>query len=113
MPNSIYTVADPQDLLHREPLVATFRVRGVPSHEAFQFKLVNIHTDPDETKTELDALGDVFVVLRGGDRETAAEPIASMQIVHVREQSASGLLTVIRDLGTARGATVQLHRKMP
>lgn len=60
-PRSIYTVPDPQDLLHREPLVARFRVRNVPPHQAFTFTLVNIHTDPDETATELDALARVFV----------------------------------------------------
>lgn len=59
-PESMYTVADPRDLLHREPYVAGFRVRGVPSNEAFTFNLINIHTDPDETDQELDALDDVF-----------------------------------------------------
>jgi len=58
--NLIYTVADPADLLHREPLVARFRVRGPPSDPPFTFTLVNIHTDPDETDQELDALADVF-----------------------------------------------------
>ena len=56
----LYTVDDPDDLLHREPMVARFRVRGPPAEQAFTFKLVNIHTDPDETDTELDALDDVF-----------------------------------------------------
>jgi len=60
-PRSIYTVPDPQDLLHREPLAARFRARGVPPSQAFTFTLVNIHTDPDETSTELDALARVFV----------------------------------------------------
>lgn len=60
-PSSVYTVPDPQDLLHREPLVARFRPRGVPPNQAFTFSLVNIHTDPDETVSELDALADVFV----------------------------------------------------
>ncbi|MCU0983127.1 MAG: endonuclease/exonuclease/phosphatase family protein [Pirellulaceae bacterium] len=60
-PSSVYTVPDPQDLLHREPLVARFRPRGVPPNQAFTFSLVNIHTDPDETVTELNALADVFV----------------------------------------------------
>jgi endonuclease/exonuclease/phosphatase family metal-dependent hydrolase len=59
--SSVYTVPDPQDLLHREPMVARFRVRGVPANQAFTFNLVDIHTDPDETKSELDALGDVYV----------------------------------------------------
>ena len=32
-PRSVYTVPDPQDLLHREPLVARFRARGVPPNK--------------------------------------------------------------------------------
>ena len=66
--SSVYTVPDPQDRLHREPLVARFRVRGV--EKAFSFNLVDIHTDPDETVSELDALADVFVgVQRNGSGE--------------------------------------------
>lgn len=63
-PQSVYTVADPQDLLHREPLVARFRVRGPPADEAFTFSLANIHTDPDDTDIELDALADVFTAVQ-------------------------------------------------
>jgi endonuclease/exonuclease/phosphatase family metal-dependent hydrolase len=66
--NALYTVADPDDLLHREPLVGWFRVRGPPTDEAFTFKLIDIHTDPDETKTELDALGDVYRAVRDDGR---------------------------------------------
>ena len=62
--NSIYTVNDPDDLLHREPLVAMFRVRGPPPQHAFTFVLANIHTDPDETDAELDALAQVYQVVR-------------------------------------------------
>ena len=57
------------DLLHREPMVTTFRVRGLPPGEAFTFTLVNIHTDPDETDTELDALDDVFASVQRGDED--------------------------------------------
>lgn len=67
-PNSIYTVSDPDDRLHRPPLVASFRARAPPPNEAFTFTLVNIHTDPDETKTELDALDDVFQAVRHDGR---------------------------------------------
>jgi deoxyribonuclease-1-like protein len=63
---SVYTVSDPQDLLHREPLVARFRVRGPPPAEAFCFTLVNIHTDPDEAAEEVDALADVFTAVQSG-----------------------------------------------
>lgn len=61
---SVYTAADPQDRLHREPLVARFRTLGVPTEHAFSFTLVNIHTDPDETGTELDALADFFAAIQ-------------------------------------------------
>jgi endonuclease/exonuclease/phosphatase family metal-dependent hydrolase len=57
---ALYTVVDPGDRLHREPLVAAFRVRGPPPDQAFTFTLVNIHTDPDEVESELAALDDVF-----------------------------------------------------
>jgi endonuclease/exonuclease/phosphatase family metal-dependent hydrolase len=64
--DSVYTVGDREDRLHREPLVARFRVRSQPSGRAFTFTLVNIHTDPDETDTELDALDDVFQAVQQG-----------------------------------------------
>jgi hypothetical protein len=60
----LYTVADPDGLLHRPPLVAWFRVRGPPEGQAFTFKLINIHTDPDETEQELNALDNVFRAVR-------------------------------------------------
>lgn len=60
----VYTVEDPHNLLHREPLVARFRVRGPSSREAFTFTLIDIHTDPDETVDELNVLDDVFRVVQ-------------------------------------------------
>jgi deoxyribonuclease-1-like protein len=61
---SVFTVNDPDDLLHREPLVAMFRVRGPPAEQAFTFVLVNTHTDPDETGPELNALAQVYQAVR-------------------------------------------------
>jgi endonuclease/exonuclease/phosphatase family metal-dependent hydrolase len=69
-PRMVYTVNDPDDLLHREPLVAMFRVRGPPPQQAFTFVLVNVHTDPDETDSELDTLAQVYQVVR---RSTGGE----------------------------------------
>jgi deoxyribonuclease-1-like protein len=63
-----YTVADPDDLLHREPLVACFRARGPPPNEAFTFTLVNVHTDPDDVRRELDALAGVYSAVRNDGR---------------------------------------------
>ncbi|MBN2292382.1 MAG: endonuclease/exonuclease/phosphatase family protein [Pirellulales bacterium] len=58
---SLYTVPDPDDYLHREPFVGRFSVRCSPDKNPFTFNLINIHTDPDETGTELNALDDIFV----------------------------------------------------
>ncbi len=66
--SQLYTVADPDDLLHREPLVGWFRVRGPSPDQAFTFSLVNIHTDPDETDQELNVLDDVYRVVRDDGR---------------------------------------------
>ena len=62
--NKVYTLQDDDDLLHREPLVATFRVRGPKPEEAFTFNLINIHVDPDEIDRELDVLDDAFLNIR-------------------------------------------------
>jgi deoxyribonuclease-1-like protein len=60
----LYTVDDPDDLLHREPLVGWFRARGPAPEQAFTFSLASIHTDPDEVDQELDVLDDVFFRVR-------------------------------------------------
>lgn len=68
---SVYTVGDPDNLLHREPLVASFSTK-VDSSVAFTFTLVNVHTDPDALvlTQELEALAEVYrVVRRAGGNE--------------------------------------------
>jgi deoxyribonuclease-1-like protein len=66
----LYTVDDPDDLLHREPLVGWFRARGPSPEQAFTFSLATIHTDPDETNQELDVLDDVFFKVRDDPRRS-------------------------------------------
>ncbi|WP_158262400.1 MULTISPECIES: endonuclease/exonuclease/phosphatase family protein [Pirellulaceae] len=63
IPQTDFTINDPNDLLHREPYVASFRTR-VANGQPFSFTLINIHTDPDETDEELDALAEVYEVVR-------------------------------------------------
>jgi endonuclease/exonuclease/phosphatase family metal-dependent hydrolase len=63
-----YTVEDPNDRLHREPFVGWFRVRGPKESEAFTFTLVNVHTDPDETAGEVDALAVAYRAVRDDGR---------------------------------------------
>lgn len=67
---AIFTVADPDDLLHREPLVASFRCRRAEPNLAFTFTLVNIHTDPtpQTLREELSVLDDVFQSVRSHPR---------------------------------------------
>jgi len=61
------TVPDPQDLLHREPLVAHFRAYAQPPAQQFSFYLVDTHTDPDEVAGEVNALADVYQFVRTAD----------------------------------------------
>lgn len=53
-----FMVSDPNDRIHREPMVARFKCLTDGTREGFTFMLMNIHTDPDETQQELDALAD-------------------------------------------------------
>ncbi len=62
-PEMCYVVRDDGDYLHREPFVGRFQTitnLGQP----FRFTLINIHTDPDEIKTELNVLADVYKSVR-------------------------------------------------
>lgn len=64
----LYTIDDPDRLLHRPPLVGWFRARGPTAEQAFTFSLVTVHTDPDEVDLELDVLDDVFFKVRDDGR---------------------------------------------
>ncbi|HEY4310074.1 MAG TPA: endonuclease/exonuclease/phosphatase family protein [Pirellulales bacterium] len=68
VPGSMYTVDDPDDRLHREPMVCGFTVRGPAPGQAFTFSLIDIHTDPDEVASEMNALDDVFRAVRDDGR---------------------------------------------
>jgi endonuclease/exonuclease/phosphatase family metal-dependent hydrolase len=63
-----YTVNDPDNLLHREPLVGWFRARGPNAEEAFTFTLINVHTDPDLVASEMSVMDDVYRVVRDDGR---------------------------------------------
>ncbi len=65
-PTSVYTVGDPDNLLEREPFVASFSTKTNPD-VAFTFTLINVHTTPDPASAlrgELDALAEVYRVVR-------------------------------------------------
>jgi endonuclease/exonuclease/phosphatase family metal-dependent hydrolase len=67
--SQLYTVNDPDEVLHREPLVGWFRARAAPADQAFTFTLINIHTDPDEVDREINVLDDVFRAVRDDGRQ--------------------------------------------
>ncbi len=64
-----YTVDDPGKVFHRDPLVASFRIRGLSPTDAFTFTLVNVHIEPDRNHGELDALAGVYRAVRGDGRD--------------------------------------------
>lgn len=64
IPDSHYTVNDPEEIFHRAPLVASFQTKVASGQDPFTFTLVNIHTSPDEVDWELDALGDVMHMIQ-------------------------------------------------
>jgi deoxyribonuclease-1-like protein len=66
--NQLYTVQDPGDRLHREPLVGWFRARGPAPEQAFTFTVADVHTDPDEVEFELGALAEAFYSIRDDGR---------------------------------------------
>jgi endonuclease/exonuclease/phosphatase family metal-dependent hydrolase len=115
----VYTVHDPDDLLHREPLVAMFRVRGPPPQQAFTFVLVNIHTDPDETDVELDALAQVYQVVRrtaGGEDDIILLGDLNVDDQHLGQLGQlDGVRPVVRGVptntrGTALYDNIVLHQ---
>jgi endonuclease/exonuclease/phosphatase family metal-dependent hydrolase len=58
-----FMIADPEDKLHREPLVARFQVREDLASNPFSFVMVNLHLDPDSGAAELDHVSDLLNVL--------------------------------------------------
>lgn len=56
-----YLVQDQNDYLHREPFVGRFATR---TNQPFTFTLVNVHTDPDEVREELNHLARLLNEIR-------------------------------------------------
>jgi endonuclease/exonuclease/phosphatase family metal-dependent hydrolase len=93
----VYTVDDPEDVLHREPLVAQFRVRGPAPEHAFTFILVNVHTDPDEARAEVDAMAEVYRVVR---QASAGTGVGEDDVILLGDFNVPGRFPLaMRDLG--------------
>jgi hypothetical protein len=60
----VYSVADASGTLSESPLVASFRVRGPKTTEAFTFSLINVHLDSSDPAREVHVLADVFRQVR-------------------------------------------------
>ena len=57
-------VPDTGNKMVREPLVTTFRCRGVPRQQAFSFTLMNVHTVPGNSRYEIQALAGMYRYVR-------------------------------------------------
>jgi deoxyribonuclease-1-like protein len=62
--DTCFMIIDEDDLLHREPFVCDCR------SENFDYYLVNIHTDPDEVKEEINVMDDILYMLRDYEPDT-------------------------------------------
>lgn len=63
-----YTVADPDNVLVREPLVGWFRTRTVHPNEAFTFTVANIQLDRVHPGNEIAYLGNLYDAIRRDGR---------------------------------------------
>ena len=63
-----YTVADPDNVLLREPLVGWFRSRLVHPDKAFTFTLANLQLDPKHPGNEIALLGNLYDAIRRDGR---------------------------------------------
>ena len=63
-----YTVADPDNILVREPLVGWFRTRLVSQNEAFTFTVANIQLDRKHPGNEIAYLGNLYDAIRRDGR---------------------------------------------
>jgi len=80
----LYTVDDPDGLLHRPPLVGWFRARGPSPEQAFTFSLATIHTDPDEVELELNVLDDLYYAVQA-DQQRREDDVILLGDFNARE----------------------------
>lgn len=93
---SIQTVDDPDDLLHREPLITRFVFNQLPAGQGFSFTLINMHTDPDEAGEEVDVLDDVFLSARADGRyEEDVILLGDLNVDHTRLGQLGGVPGII------------------
>jgi deoxyribonuclease-1-like protein len=107
--------------IRRPPLVAAFRVRGLPEAEAFTFTAINVHTSPDRVSAEIDVLADVFRAVRDdklrdeddvillGDLEADENHLGQLGQVPGLTAAVTGTPTTLR--GTRRADNILFDRR--
>ena len=80
IPDSAYVVQDPDQLMSREPMVASFETRtgSADGRPPFRFTLINVHTSPSEVANnaiinEMNVLDDVFTSVRNYEYSRTGE----------------------------------------
>jgi deoxyribonuclease-1-like protein len=104
---ALYTVDDRDDIFHREPFVASFRVRGPPPDQAFTFTLVDIHTDPDEAESEVTALAQVYRAVRNDGR--GEDDIIILGDLNADEKKFNALRQIPNMAWTVSGVPTNTH----
>ncbi len=92
-----YIVPDPHGLLHRPPMVASFRAINSQMHQAFTFTLLNVHTDYDVVDDELEALPGAIEYVRA--MNPAEDDIIMLGDFNASPRNLGGLANV-RDYST-------------
>lgn len=97
---SAYEVEDNEDLMHREPFVASFRtVPASTGGQPFTFTLINVHTDPDTALQEMNVMDDVFLSVRAFEQEDDVIVLGDLN-VEANEFGELGKVQGIRSLNT-------------
>ena len=117
-------IADGQLAIPLEPFVDPGSVVPVPVENGMEGEILaprDVNNLPqqqdivfiDRGRNDGVALGDVFVVTRTRAGGAAPDTVGVLQIVHRRDESSSGILMFIRDIGIGTESPVQLYMKMP
>ncbi len=107
----LYTLRDPHDLLHREPLVGWFRAKQAAIEEAFTFTIVNLHTELRRHEQELNVLDDVLFEVRNDGR--GEDDVIMLGCFHADDRhlgelgNVSGIVAAIRSIPTNVDSTLQ------
>lgn len=104
-----YSVSDPEDLFHREPLVGWFRTRSNSGNE-FTFSIANLHLDAGEPELEIVFMDDLFRAMRKdgrGEDDIILAGDFNLDAGEMHFLKKNGLRTVLQDQPTNTRQTKQ------